>query len=263
MTKAVFDNIKKNLIDLIRGSESSIHVAVAWLTNKELLGELTDKLDSGIQVSILLSDDEINKKVSYKTFKDKGGKVNILSTRGSKFLHEKFALFDHNCLATGSYNWTYYAELYNFESIIISEDSMLLKQYAIRFKLLSETSNLYKASILNKRNSAGIIKKENELENLELELEKQIRNALSESRKLNIKVNFDNVENLISKYGGVGASKRLVLTGIDNVQSGFLKLALINRLDLSFEHIMLQDKFKVLFDEKSLEGANKRLKSNH
>jgi len=259
MTKATFHNISRQIEELIIKSKETICISVAWFTNKELLGLLTEKAKSGLTVRIIVSDDIINKRLKPIDFITANGQFYILQTDSSRFLHNKFAIFDNETILSGSYNWTYSAEYKNHESIIISNDSNLVKQFQIRFNNLLEIVTKYKIELLVNKENTGADLAEKEFENLENELEDRLLDALKESRKLHAKINFDFVYSFIKLYGAIGASKRLMLTGTDKIQSGFIKMWELDRMDLTFENIITDKKFKFLFDNKIIEIANKRL----
>jgi len=84
---------------------------------------------------------------------------------------------------------------------------------------------------------------------------------LAECKKLKINLNYSGIYDLIERYGAIGTPKRLIATGINSIQSGFLKLALHQRLDLTFEYIITKEKYKSLFDEKTINDASKRLET--
>jgi phosphatidylserine/phosphatidylglycerophosphate/cardiolipin synthase-like enzyme len=113
ITTASFNDIRKKIQKNIDQSKDSILVSVAWLTSKDLLGQLIDKLESGCKVEILISDHFENQRLTYDKFIEKGGQVFIVPTKSGKFLHDKFAIFDNTRLIAGSYNWTNSAEFYN------------------------------------------------------------------------------------------------------------------------------------------------------
>ena len=259
MIRASFKNIQSSIIENIHNAEKDIKIAIAWFTNKEILGELVEKLKEGINIQLLISDDVINLKLKKEKFLEHGGELRIIPTEHNRFLHEKFALFDTNTLITGSYNYTYNAEYKNFESIIITDDENLIKQYQIRFNNILNVAIDYEQKVLITNLSKGIVESENELEKRELDLKEELLNSLSECKKLKIKLNYDGIYDLIEKYGAIGTPKRLVSTGIDSIQSGFVKLWEHKRLDLTFESIINQEKYKSLFDEKIINEAVKRL----
>ncbi|MDO9340622.1 MAG: phospholipase D-like domain-containing protein [Bacteroidales bacterium] len=259
MIRASFKNIQSSIIESIQKAEQEIKIAVAWFTNKEILGELVEKLDNGIRIHLLISDDRINSKLNKESYLKHGGEIKIIPSEHNKFLHEKFAIFDSSTLIVGSYNYTYNAEYKNYESIIITDSEQLIKQYSIRFNNILNKSIEYEQKDLISNSSNGIIESENELEKMELDLKDELLNTLSECKKLKVKLNYNGIYELIEKYGAIGTPKRLVSTGIDSIQSGFVKLWEIKRLDLTFEAIITKEKYKLLFDEKTINEADKRL----
>ena len=259
MTVASFINIRKTIQQNIDIAKDSIYISVAWFTSKELLGQLTDKLDSGCKVEIIISDHFENKKLSYDSFLNKGGIVYIFPSTSGKFLHDKFALFDKSTLIAGSYNWTNSAEYYNHEFIIKSKDSSLIKQFFIRFENLKKVVIQYDISQLLKKNNLTAETKEDEFIKLEYELENEFIESLKEANELGAKINSTNVITYIHNYGAIGGASRLIKVGTEKLHSGLLKLWEIKRLDISFENIILKEKYKILFDRDILEKAQKRL----
>lgn len=103
-------------------------------------------------------------------------------------------------------------------------------------------------------------KVEEKFANLENDLESDFLKAIDESRKIHAKINFDFVLTFLKSYGAIGATKRLMQTGTDKIQSGFIKMWELNRMDLTFESIIVKEKYKVLFDENTIKIALERLK---
>jgi hypothetical protein len=259
MLQASFKNIQSSIIESIQKAEYEIKIAVAWFTNKEILGELVEKLENGIRIHLLISDDRINLILNKESYLKHGGEIKIIPSEHNRFLHEKFALMDNKTLIVGSYNYTYNAEFKNYESIIITDSEQLIKQYSIRFNFILNKSIEYEQKELLSNSSSGIIKSENELERIEIDLKDELLNTLSECKKLKVNFNYNGIYELIEKYGAIGTPKRLISTGIDSIQSGFVKLWEIKRLDLTFEAIITKEKYKLLFDDKIINEANKRL----
>lgn len=67
--------------------------------------------------------------------------------------------------------------------------------------------------------------------------------------KLGAKINSVNVIDYLDRYGAIGGASRLINAGTDKLQSGLLKLFEICRLDISFENIVLREKYRILFDK--------------
>lgn len=145
MTKvsAHFDNIRDEILSLIKSSESSIKICMAWFTDHILMAELLSKLDAGFEIEICIFDHESNKRkiadvpdrlenlkkyyADLKSFQEKNGKLNIIS-QDSNYLHHKFAIIDDKIVITGSYNWTIAATRHK-ENIVIIEDESIAQQF--------------------------------------------------------------------------------------------------------------------------------------
>lgn len=259
-TTASFSNIKKKIQEQIDHSKESIKISVAWFTSKDLLGQLTDKVTNGCKVEIIISDNIENKRLSFDKFIENGGQVFVIQTRSGKFLHDKFAIFDDSKIIAGSYNWTNSAEYYNHEFIIQSEENILIKQFNIRFKNLKEIITTYDKLILSNENGLIADTKEGEFIKLENELESRFMETIKEANDLGAKINVNNIISYIHNYGAIGGASRLINLGTERLQSGFIKLWEINRLDISFESIILQEKYRILFSPDILDKAEKRLK---
>jgi len=257
MTIASFNDIRKKIQQNIDQSKNNILVSVAWLTSKDLLGQLVDKLEQGCKVEIIISDHSENKKLKYDKFIEKGGQIFIVPTESGKFLHHKFAIFDDKKLIAGSYNWSNSAEFRNHEFVIQSDDNQLIKQFTICFGKLKENVIQYdKLKFLN-RDSLISETKEEEFLKLEEELEQEFIDTIKEANDLGAKIKSTSVISYIHKYGAIGGASRLI--GTDKLHSGLLKLWEIKRLDISFESIILKEKYQVLFGKDILEKAQKRL----
>lgn len=259
MATASFKDIKKKLQQNIDNSKDSIFVSVAWLTSKDLLGQLIDKLQTGCKVEVLISDHFENRRLTYDKFINKGGKVFIVPTKSGKFLHDKFAIFDNTKLIAGSYNWTNSAEFYNHEFIIESDESQLLKQFAIRFKNLKKIVTNYEKEKLIIRDDLNAETKEEAFLKLEDDLHIELINSVDLALKAGAKISKDIILNQIYNYGAIGAANRLIKEGTEKLHSGLVKLFEIDRLDLTIESIILKEKYQLLFDKEILEKAKQRL----
>lgn len=140
-TEALFSNIADRISTELSQAESSIYIAVAWLTNRDLFNILVDKAKSGVTVQLLLSNDEINQNSSLDFSRLKiGNSVAYLVGDGkSDLMHNKFCVIDRRVVITGSYNWSYKAEKNNHENIVItSDDFELADQFIAQFKQIRD-----------------------------------------------------------------------------------------------------------------------------
>jgi hypothetical protein len=134
-TIAYFDNIKTNLINELKNANSSILVAVAWFTDNDLLEILCEKANNGINVEIIIANDEINvtSHLHYERINQLGGYFSYdRSSNLNSLMHNKFCVIDLNKTITGSYNWSYKARN-NRENITVTIDSQLALQFARYF----------------------------------------------------------------------------------------------------------------------------------
>ena len=124
MIQAHFSQIRAILTQYIEESKSEICIAVAWFTHRDLFNAILKALDRKVKVSVILIDDIINRGpngLDFATYISKGGAIRFMNTR-KLLMHNKFCIFDGKALITGSYNWTYSAEMRNAENIIVTDD---------------------------------------------------------------------------------------------------------------------------------------------
>lgn len=137
MTEAHFGDIRQLILNELKNAKHDIYVAVAWITDKQLMQILIDKQKEEIDIIIILVKDEINEnnKFDYSGFIEAGGKIYWDNH------HHKFCVIDRNVVITGSYNWTYSANSRTSrENIIISNEKELIDKYSSEFKLLKKQS---------------------------------------------------------------------------------------------------------------------------
>lgn len=135
--EAKFDNIKKRIIEEIRAAKFIIWLAVAWFTDPDLANELHRKSRQGINIQIIINDDEINSYLG-KKFDDYFENYKLSSDLKSKgIMHHKFCVIDMKKVIHGSYNWTNKAQ-YNNETISIVEGREIAEKFAAEFIQIKE-----------------------------------------------------------------------------------------------------------------------------
>ena len=135
MIQAHFSQIGALLTKYIEESMSEICIAVAWFTHRNLFDAILKALDRNVKVSVILIDDIINRGpngLDFATFIAKGGEIRFMNTR-KVLMHNKFCLFDGKVLITGSYNWTYSAEMRNAENIIATDEGSVCIAFREQF----------------------------------------------------------------------------------------------------------------------------------
>ncbi|MFW1935069.1 MULTISPECIES: phospholipase D-like domain-containing protein [Acinetobacter] len=149
--KAYFEDIHKIIIANLRSAEKEIRVAVAWFTDPELFNELCKKAQQGIDIKIILINDQINcgqGKLNFIRLKNYGCQVEFLDVEKFNKMHHKFCVIDGSVVITGSYNWTNQARK-NEENITVIEGNVQICQdYLDIFeKLLNPSSSSFEIAI--------------------------------------------------------------------------------------------------------------------
>lgn len=128
-----FEDIQSSILHYINKAEFHIWLSVAWFTDSILFNALKQKAESGLDIQIILNNDEINN-LSDLDF-DKYFKTYRKAPFGfydNNIYHNKFCVIDLKYVMSGSYNWSkkaqYNKEDYNF---ITSRENA--EKYAKRF----------------------------------------------------------------------------------------------------------------------------------
>lgn len=127
-----FEDIQNQIIEQIRAAKYSIWVAVAWFTDKILMRELFNKKEAGINVRVVILDDDINTTYGFELEKYFETKRVPKSGQFGNIMHHKFCVIDLKLVIHGSYNWTNKAR-WNKETISIENSRVLAEKYASEF----------------------------------------------------------------------------------------------------------------------------------
>ena len=137
-TETYFEDIQSTIITKLHSAQKNIRVAVAWFTDKEIIEQLEEISDRGVQVEIIISDNEINRNVDFSSLENRGIMIHYFPVRGYGTMHHKFCVIDDQLVITGSYNWTVNAKSNNGENIHIVTDANSINQYIEKFKELKK-----------------------------------------------------------------------------------------------------------------------------
>jgi hypothetical protein len=139
-----FENIKNVIIQNLKLAKFNVFASVAWIGEHFIIQELTNCLKRGIQVEIIVNDDERFKhyKSKFTEFLELGGKLFLYDT-SSALMHNKFCVIDLCTTVTGSFNWTYGATFHR-ENIIIEKNNIeMAHAFALEFNSLKRNSTLF------------------------------------------------------------------------------------------------------------------------
>lgn len=258
------ETIQKEIIELLKKAERSIDLAVAWLTDEDILRVLAQCCQGGIAVRIVMCNSKENFKNTLK-FKDLIRFQGQLFITTDPFMHHKFCVIDARVIINGSYNWSYTART-NEENILVltsedtSEDILMLKRFDAKFTYLINKCSIaaLNMEILNDFRNAGtnwstVLSNKDETEiQKRNEFELAVQNSIEEARKAKIDLDYLGLQTRIQRDGGgVNFVKRLLNDEIQNheMKSGFKKLEAHYppRIDLSLEYLVAKPLFHDLF----------------
>jgi phosphatidylserine/phosphatidylglycerophosphate/cardiolipin synthase-like enzyme len=167
---AHFSDIQSCITQELNEAQIYIVVAVAWITDKSLWNILIKKALEGVNVEVILVQDETNKKYLPEI-------IDFIKSGGNLFWddhHHKFCVIDMKTIITGSYNWTNMA---NFRGkreniIIIKDDSENGRKFSEEFKLLRMQSTKHQLPV---EKEVLILEKQIEVEKkVEIEVIKEV-----------------------------------------------------------------------------------------
>lgn len=133
---AVFEDIQGAILREIQSAEFHIWIAVAWFTDQLLFDALIERRNAGIDVKIIINDDEINRQCGLNFERSFSAKRIPPDGHFNNLMHHKFCVIDLKKVIHGSYNWTKRAR-YNQESISITEQRGFAEEFAKTFVRLS------------------------------------------------------------------------------------------------------------------------------
>ena len=128
-------HIKSRIVEEIANAKDSIDIAVFNITSLGIRTALKRAQKKNVQIRIITDQGQSEDLHSViGTLLEDGFKVKLVKGKGRNgLMHNKFAIFDHRLLLTGSYNWTETAEHYNYENALFLQDKNLIKEYQNEF----------------------------------------------------------------------------------------------------------------------------------
>lgn len=147
MLNAYFSNIRHVLIEKLKSADTSIKVAVCWITSAELLNMLIEKARAHVRIELITVNDLTNiaGKLLFQHLIEDGG--DIYFAPFGKLMHNKYCIIDNKILITGSYNWTDAADSNEENVVIIESNQSLVEAFATNFNELKSRA----AKCINRR----------------------------------------------------------------------------------------------------------------
>lgn len=135
------DDIKSQLIELIKQEKKSIEAAVYMFTEKVMAQALVDAHVRGVKVVLILDQISMGDRFGKGSFLQNNGipvlvyKTDSFNMFSTPIMHHKFFIFGHNGIVgkslvwTGSFNCTASASKQNYENVIVSDDAGMVQSY--------------------------------------------------------------------------------------------------------------------------------------
>jgi phosphatidylserine/phosphatidylglycerophosphate/cardiolipin synthase-like enzyme len=94
-TQAYFENIQIEITRQLNLARYSVIIAVAWFTDSELFNLLLELSSRGVNVQLLILNDEINNQsgIKYEELQTSGGKLWKVNNQVN-LMHNKFCVID-------------------------------------------------------------------------------------------------------------------------------------------------------------------------
>lgn len=127
--------ISSRLRPILRNAQSSIDIAVFFLTHKHVVADLIDAYRRGVRVRVIMdATGAKNGYTKHELLRAAGIAVKVENWGGK--MHMKSAVIDGETVITGSMNWTSSGDTKNDENTIIVHSPKLAKQYETFFETL-------------------------------------------------------------------------------------------------------------------------------
>lgn len=137
-------NCAQQLIALIGTANSSIHIMIYEFSNTAIAQALVQAKERGVDVKVIMDGSEATTdNVAVLPILNQSGIPLKIYTPLNGILHDKIAIIDGEVVVTGSYNWSYSADDFNDENLLVLRSTSLAAQYEADFQTLwNSTSSL-------------------------------------------------------------------------------------------------------------------------
>lgn len=128
-----FEHIQAEIIEEIRDAKYVIWIAMAWFTNPMIYAELLKKKRQGLDIVIIIDDNDRNRNDAPFVLEDNFETYRIeIRSLYKNIMHDKFCIIDLKTVLHGTFNWTVAAN-YNKETIAIDRNRETAETFADEF----------------------------------------------------------------------------------------------------------------------------------
>lgn len=128
-----FEHIQAEIIEEIRDAKYVIWIAMAWFTNPVIHAELLKKKHQGLDIVIIIDDNDRNRNDAAFVLEDHFETYRIeIRSLYKNIMHDKFCIIDLKTVLHGTFNWTMAAN-YNKETMSIDRNRETAEAFADEF----------------------------------------------------------------------------------------------------------------------------------
>jgi len=134
-------SIREAIIKTIINSSGSIDIAAFTFTAGEIAEALHKAKERGVEIRVIIDKQQEDKRYPVIEFlKEEGFNLQFLKGNIGGSMNNTFAIFDGKLIVTGSYNWTEYAEKFNYENALFIDETDVVAKYKEEFVTLYDKS---------------------------------------------------------------------------------------------------------------------------
>ena len=130
----IFETISREL----KEAQQEILVVAAWFTDPSLFELLKEQAENGLNVQIIIADNDDNKRIDFDRLPDSEHNVLRVKNVGYGIMNQKYCVIDRQIAIHGSYNWTINAKKSNHESVIITNHQQTVDELVKNFENIKQ-----------------------------------------------------------------------------------------------------------------------------
>lgn len=147
-------DIPENLGFYLSQAKKSIEVCVYTISDEKLAKCLIAMHKKGIKVRIITDNHKMQDAGSQIKAMAREG-INVKIDNSKYHMHNKFGIIDDRIIFTGSYNWTYTAQQYNQENLIITTNYTIVHKFIDEFDQLWDKMFTLKVQVNKKADKSA------------------------------------------------------------------------------------------------------------
>ena len=149
------DGCTARLVKILQSARQSVYFLAYSFTSDELAAALLARLKQGVQVEGVMERSQVqsNSGTDYDRFRSAGMDVRLDANEYQ--MHDKVMIIDSQIVVTGSFNFTYSAEKYNDENMLVIYDPQIAGLYLAEFERIFNQAGNSRQPTANRLQPAG------------------------------------------------------------------------------------------------------------